>query len=290
MDKRTRRRYLFNPLKKREPGQPKMTSSKPLIEQLKPKVFDQKEPHRSFALVVEGQKFWISRDILAAYSPVFQTMLFGDFAEAEKDCVPLPEKKAAEIEELLLCLIPNPTVKAVDGTNVDSLLRFADEYDIKDLWNRCQEFLISKLAKCGKSDPALLNILRVASKHKMRAVLESCIERCATEFDLNQLQEVFPELRSEVIAGLIVYLKSSFSQTSTHCAFEITRKVTAGAFYYSNSTPEYTATCVKCGREMAMTSINYGSLSTTNCSGNQNRPLLPPLQIKKIVGELLDRI
>ncbi len=65
--------------------------------------FSQKTRLRNFPLVVEGQKLWVSRDILAEYSPVFEKMFFGDFQEAQIDIeqIPLPEKKLGDVAEFL---------------------------------------------------------------------------------------------------------------------------------------------------------------------------------------------
>ncbi len=65
--------------------------------------FSKKTRQRNFALVVEGEKLWVSREILADYSPVFEKMFFGDFKEAQDEIeeIPLPEKKRDDVEEFL---------------------------------------------------------------------------------------------------------------------------------------------------------------------------------------------
>jgi len=62
-------------------------------------------------LVVEDQRFHIHRDIRALWSPVFEKMFDSEFQEKSKDEFPLPDKKASEINELLLLIYPNVTGK-----------------------------------------------------------------------------------------------------------------------------------------------------------------------------------
>jgi len=58
-------------------------------------------------LVVEDQRFHIR----ALWSPVFEKMFDSEFQEKRKDEIPLPDKKASEINELLLLIYPNVTGK-----------------------------------------------------------------------------------------------------------------------------------------------------------------------------------
>ncbi len=58
---------------------------------------------RNFALVVQEQKLWVSREVLAELSPVFDKMFFGNFKEAQEGVeeIPLPGKQVAQVVEFL---------------------------------------------------------------------------------------------------------------------------------------------------------------------------------------------
>ena len=62
-------------------------------------------------LVVEDQRFYVHRNILALWSSVFGKMFTAAFQEKTKEEIPLPDKEANEIRELLLMIYPNVTGK-----------------------------------------------------------------------------------------------------------------------------------------------------------------------------------
>ncbi len=65
--------------------------------------FFEKSRLRNFALVVEGEKIWVSRETLAEQSPVFEAMFFGEFREAREGVeeMELPEKKLSDVVDFL---------------------------------------------------------------------------------------------------------------------------------------------------------------------------------------------
>ena len=60
----------------------------------------------SVTLVVEGQRLYAHREVLAAWSPVFRAMFVGMFKEKDMKEVELPEKKVEDFIELLHCMYP----------------------------------------------------------------------------------------------------------------------------------------------------------------------------------------
>jgi len=66
-------------------------------------------------LQVEGKKLHFSKAYLAAWSPVFRRMFYGEFRENGKDCITLPKKKLEDIQEMFRCICPMPKMKAVTG-------------------------------------------------------------------------------------------------------------------------------------------------------------------------------
>lgn len=182
-----------------------------------PNAFSEPDSCRTLILEVDGYKFWVPRDALANYSPVFKAMLYGQFDEANRESVPLPDKNADDIHELLLCIVPTPCVKDIDDSNLEVMLVLADEYQIEDLRRRAENFLKAKFMASGKSQEKLFCILRVGSKWRMRSLLQECIKKCAQEFTVQQLQPLFEDLRSEVIASLMLY--ASMSSPDGKCQY-----------------------------------------------------------------------
>jgi len=60
----------------------------------------------SITLVVEDQKLFVHREVLAAWSPVFRAMFVGMFKERNTKEVELPDKKVEDFIELLHCMYP----------------------------------------------------------------------------------------------------------------------------------------------------------------------------------------
>lgn len=145
----------------------------------------------------------MSRELLALHSPVLKAMFYGEFAD--KTPITLPGNKWEEIHDLQLFLIPTPTIKRIDDSNVERALKFSDEYQIEDLRERAESYLVLKMEACGNGSDQLLFILSVASKWCIKSILKDCIKRCAMEIDMGKLRSNLEDLRSEVIASLMVY-------------------------------------------------------------------------------------
>ena len=75
--------------------------------------FTVKDEMSSVTLIVEGQKLYVHREILAAWSPVFKSMFVRDFKEKNMQEVELPEKKLDNFVELLHCMYP--PIKPISG-------------------------------------------------------------------------------------------------------------------------------------------------------------------------------
>ncbi|CAH3018387.1 unnamed protein product [Porites evermanni] len=89
-------------------------------------------------LVVEDQKFHVHRGILAFWSPVFEKMFTSEFKEKNKDEIPLPGKKAREIQTLLLMMYPSVEEKQVTRANCYFLFELAHEYQIESIARKCE--------------------------------------------------------------------------------------------------------------------------------------------------------
>lgn len=149
------------------------------MESFKEFLFSPNE-ERNVALVVENQEIWVSKEILSASSPVFKKIFYGDFKERNEKSVELPGKTVGNIVEMLSCLFTGYSEpKQIDGKNVTIVGQLADEYDVKLLKLRCEEFLINKVRKCVKLNE-VWSILDIAAKYRYKDAVKICIPRIAT--------------------------------------------------------------------------------------------------------------
>uniref|UniRef100_A0A915J0B6 BTB domain-containing protein n=1 Tax=Romanomermis culicivorax TaxID=13658 RepID=A0A915J0B6_ROMCU len=123
-------------------------------------IFLSPTPERNFCLLVdklndddssddeisqEKVKIWVSKELLAVVSPVFYTMFYGDFRESHqtkaKEPIYLPGKNSQEFLEFLDCLFPYLTQIDINETNIVTVLRLSDEYQVKYLMDKCDQYL-----------------------------------------------------------------------------------------------------------------------------------------------------
>ena len=67
----------------------------------------------SVTLIIEDQRLYVHKEVLAAWSPVFRSMFTRNFKEKEQREIELPDKKVDEFIELLHCMYP--PIKPVSG-------------------------------------------------------------------------------------------------------------------------------------------------------------------------------
>lgn len=126
-------------------------------------------------LIVEGQQFHVHRLILTMISPVFSQMFSSDFKEKDADGIPLPEKKAAEIREMLMVIYPLFN-KPVNDTNLYFLLPLAQEYQMTVLTQRCEDHLLRLAGKNHEIGP-ILETLIVAQNYTLERVIAECVNK-----------------------------------------------------------------------------------------------------------------
>ena len=127
-------------------------------------------------LVVEGKRFHVHRSILAMWSPVFSRMFSADFREKTAQVLHLPEKKASEIKEMLLVIYPT-SAKQIDENSYHFLLNLAEEYMMKMLFEKCEEFLINCLNQPRQSSVLCLGLLDIAQEYRLEKLQMVCIDK-----------------------------------------------------------------------------------------------------------------
>lgn len=162
-------------------------------------------------LVVEDRRFYVHRNILALWSPVFEKMFTAAFQERNKEEIPLPDKKANEIKELLLMIYPNVTGKPwirVTHDNCYFLAKLAQEYQIDAIVIQCEDFLVDKMGK-GKD---IISELIFAQTYKMEKLVLNRITE-ASQLSIKELNghemcdQIDPSIYKKIVEGIVCRLE-----------------------------------------------------------------------------------
>ncbi|KAK3745867.1 hypothetical protein QZH41_013209, partial [Actinostola sp. cb2023] len=122
-------------------------------------------------LIVEERRFHAHKCILSISSPVFEAMFTSDFKEKTAEEIPLPGKRADEVE-VLLNLICFKYKQSVTHENFEFLLMLADEYQMEDVKKLCTEFMSSILSKAN-----CLHLCQLADHFGLNDIVKSkCVE------------------------------------------------------------------------------------------------------------------
>ena len=136
-------------------------------------------------LVVEEEKFHVHRAVLALSSPVFEKMFSSEFQEKDKKEVTLPDKKAGEVEELLLMLYPSVAEKQITEENCFFQVNLAHEYQIEAIVRRCEDFMVENVKT--KAKDCIIAELIFARKYELVRLKRATIEQ-AYNLSLEELK------------------------------------------------------------------------------------------------------
>ena len=155
-------------VKEGAPSTSKTATRKPDLD------FSQPWTISDLVLVVEGKRFHVHRCILSMCSPVFDRMLTSDFKEKNASEIPLPGKKADEIEELLRAIYPYVQHR-INEENCFSLLELSCEYQMDRLKKRCEQYFLIK----NMTSEEALEFVVMAQRHQLS---DELIHRCMSKF------------------------------------------------------------------------------------------------------------
>ena len=162
-------------------------------------------------LVVEDQKFHVHRGILAFWSPVFEKMFTSEFKEKNKDEIPLPGKKASEIQTLLLMMYHSVEEKQVTKVNCYFLFELAHEYQIESIARKCEALMASMVKKRMEYD--VLAMFVYGQKYELKTLTSTCIYE-ARRLTLMQLKkhrrrlEIEPDNYMQIAEAIIQRLET----------------------------------------------------------------------------------
>ncbi|CAH3022051.1 unnamed protein product, partial [Porites evermanni] len=124
-------------------------------------------------LVVEDEKFHVHRLIMSMNSPVFKAMFKSQFKEATANEIPLPEKKANEILDILKRVYSKQFIEEpveITEENVEYLLKLSDEYQIKHIFDGCINFVETH----PKTKQNVMKLRKMATNYKLDRVRDEC--------------------------------------------------------------------------------------------------------------------
>lgn len=187
--------------------------------------FDAPSEFSDIVLVVEGRRFHVTKAILATWSPVFSKMFTSPFKERSSSQIPLPQKKACDILEMLHVLYPPE--KPIDSNNVETILCMAREYQMETITKRCEKFLLTTeldLSTLTMADNFQLKDLLAASAKQLakKSLVEQGVWRDPRFTELGvatRLAVVDERLQSvcksgEIVQKLVEDLASAVSRVS----------------------------------------------------------------------------
>jgi len=167
-------------------------------------------------LVVEEERFHVHRAVLALWSPVFEKMFTSEFQEQSKKEVPLPGKKASEIEEMLLLIYPSPTESETTEENCYFLFKLAHEYQLAAIVTRCEDFMAEKVKDRAKE--SVLADLVFAQTYKLEKLkLASMNQAHCLSLDELKQDEMFDKIQEnsvkEILEGIIKRLQTELTES-----------------------------------------------------------------------------
>uniref|UniRef100_A0A915J144 BTB domain-containing protein n=1 Tax=Romanomermis culicivorax TaxID=13658 RepID=A0A915J144_ROMCU len=131
----------------------------------------------------EKIKIWVSKELLAVASPVFNKMFYGDFRENQMSSamepIYLPGKNDKDFIEFLDCLFPYPTQSNIDSLNVDTIMCLANEYQVEILMKKCDELYVKFIRSLPVGSQLVLVYLPIILRYKLKSALKTCIPKVA---------------------------------------------------------------------------------------------------------------
>ena len=172
-------------------------------------------------LVVEEQRFHVHRSTLAFWSPVFEGMFTSDFKEKNSEEIPLPGKRACEVNELLQIMYPSLEEKVISRNNCYFLLDLAREYQIAPITRKCEEFLVSAVKTRKEND--VLAVLIVGQNYELQTLVNSCVYE-ARRLSLKELKhhtkrrEIDPNNYIQIAERIMERLEKHSSEVKASCS------------------------------------------------------------------------
>eukprot|EP00105_Crassostrea_gigas_P011871 XP_011427702.1 PREDICTED: BTB and MATH domain-containing protein 47 [Crassostrea gigas] len=122
-------------------------------------------PH-DVILEVEGMQLHVCKQVLADNSLMFERMFRSEFKKKDLTKIPLPGKKIKDMVEFLRSFYDPETIPPITDDTVFTILPLAEEYQVLEVKERCETFIIQTLQKSINHEiqrPDLHALLKYAS-------------------------------------------------------------------------------------------------------------------------------
>ncbi|OWF51335.1 kelch-like protein 15 [Mizuhopecten yessoensis] len=147
--------------------------------------FKEEQPLSDLILLVEGERLFASRSLLALASPVFSIMFTSEFKEKDQKEIELPGKKSKDIDELLKFLHPGMDDNLEQGhVSAFRLLPIAEEYQLVKLMEKCEDTILEKISEghlTRDKGEFVVKCLEACARYGLdklyRAVIQKCSEK-----------------------------------------------------------------------------------------------------------------
>ena len=222
-------------------------------------------------LVVEEERLHVHKTILAFWSPVFEKMFTSEFQEMSKTEIPLPDKKASEIKELLRQIYPSVGERAITEKNCYFLLKLAHEYQMEAIVTRCENVMVNKINV--KPRKSILADLVFAQTYKLEKLTLASVNKahCLSLDDLEKdgmCDQIQPHNLKEIMRGIIKKLQRELeeSRSLAHEREQKLEKTTKSIQLVKRICLDHILTIAKNLVEHASRKQNYSYIGCTDAS------------------------
>ncbi|EGT49677.1 hypothetical protein CAEBREN_17406 [Caenorhabditis brenneri] len=145
-------------------------------------------------LIVDNQKFYVSKLFLAGQSSYFKALLCGKFQESEKSEITLTDINPIDFQNFLEILHGEPAINGNDKiefrkknqsvfteNTFDGILQLADMYDAKTVIRQCEKYLMQE------SDRTLKEKLKISAKYNLKYLRDKCLLKIETVEDIRSV-------------------------------------------------------------------------------------------------------
>ncbi|GMR54605.1 hypothetical protein PMAYCL1PPCAC_24800, partial [Pristionchus mayeri] len=120
---------------------------------------DPNEPLHDVALLINGEKIYASKQILASHSPVFKAMFYGNFSEKKEKEIELKEVNREVSFDVMIDI--HTAYLTHSDVSAEFLLKLGDRFQIVCVIDRVEKFLINSL------DVSPTQKLRIADQYNL---------------------------------------------------------------------------------------------------------------------------
>ncbi|KAF1766896.1 hypothetical protein GCK72_006854 [Caenorhabditis remanei] len=138
------------------------------------------EEFSDVVLVVNEEKFYVSKLYLAAHSPYFKVLFLGNFNDSKKSEIKLNGIDADDFQNYLELLYGE---HPIDEFTVEGMLMVADMYDTPMVIRKCEQFLLKESKKKLKKK------LELSTRYNLEALKKKCLAEIKS---IGDLQAVLP--------------------------------------------------------------------------------------------------